>query len=82
MDRPSIRQTINKETLTLNDKLEHKRLNKTSTEHSIQKAKNTRASAEDIRYAYSIPGSGRSPVRGHGNPLQYSCLENPTDRGA
>ena len=38
MDRPSIRQTINKETLTLNDKLEHKRLNKTSTEHSIQKA--------------------------------------------
>ena len=30
----------------------------------------------------SIPGSGRSPGEGHGNPLQYSCLENPTDRGA
>ena len=30
----------------------------------------------------SIPGSGRSPRGGHGNPLQYSCLENPTDRGA
>ena len=30
----------------------------------------------------SIPGLGRSPGRGHGNPLQYSCLENPTDRGA
>ena len=30
----------------------------------------------------SIPGSGRSPGGGHGNPLQYSCLENPTDRGA
>ena len=30
----------------------------------------------------SIPVSGRSPGGGHGNPLQYSCLENPTDRGA
>ena len=31
--------------------------------------------------AGSIPGSGRSPGGGHGNPLQYSCLENPMDRG-
>ena len=30
----------------------------------------------------SIPGSGRSPVGGNGNPLQYSCLGNPVDRGA
>ena len=30
----------------------------------------------------SIPGSGRPPGEGHDNPLQYSCLENPTDRGA
>ena len=30
----------------------------------------------------SVPGSGRSPGGGHGNPLQYSCLENPTDKGA
>ena len=30
----------------------------------------------------SIPGPGRSPGGEHGNPLQYSCLENPTDRGA
>ena len=30
----------------------------------------------------SIPGSGRSPGGGHNNPLQYSCLENPMDRGA
>ena len=30
----------------------------------------------------SIPGSGRSPGKGNGNPLQYSCLENPMDRGA
>ena len=30
----------------------------------------------------SIPGLGRSPGEGHGNPLQYSCLENPMDGGA
>ena len=30
----------------------------------------------------SIPGSGRSPREGNSNPFQYSCLENPTDRGA
>ena len=30
----------------------------------------------------SIPGLGRSPGGGHGNPLQYPCLENPMDRGA
>ena len=37
--------------------------------------------AGDIRDAGSIPGSGRSPGGRHGNPLQYSCLENPIDRG-
>ena len=36
--------------------------------------------AGDIRDAVSIPRSGRSPGGGHGNPLQYSCLENPMDR--
>ena len=36
----------------------------------------------DIRDIGSIPESGKSPGEGHGNPLQYSCLENPTDRGA
>ena len=40
------------------------------------------ASAEAQRDSGSIPGSGRSPGEGHGNPLQYSCLENPTDRRA
>ena len=40
------------------------------------------ATAEDRRDASSIPGSRRSPGGGHGNPLQYSCLENSTDRGA
>ena len=44
--------------------------------------KNPPASAGDIRDASVIPGSGRSPGGGHGNPLQYSCLENPMDRGA
>ena len=36
----------------------------------------------DMRDEGLIPGSGRSPGGGHGNPLQYPCLENPTDRGA
>ena len=36
----------------------------------------------DIKDMGLIPGSGRSPGGGHGNPLQYSCLENPMDRGA
>ena len=36
----------------------------------------------DSRDTGLIPGSGRSPGGGHGNPLQYSCLENPMDRGA
>ena len=44
--------------------------------------KNTLANAGDLRDAGSIPGLGRSPGGGHGNPLQYSCLENPMDRGA
>ena len=43
--------------------------------------KNLPANAGDIRDMGSIPGSGRSPREGHGNPLQYSCLENPMDRG-
>ena len=44
--------------------------------------KNPPASAGDIRDIGSIPGSGWSPGEGHGNPSQYSCLENPMDRGA
>ena len=43
--------------------------------------KNSPASAENIRDMGSIPGWKRSPVGGHDNPLQYSCLENPMDRG-
>ena len=44
--------------------------------------KNLPANAGDARDAGSIPGSGRSPGEGNGNPLQYSCLGNPMDRGA
>ena len=44
--------------------------------------KKLRANVGDIRDAGLIPGSGRSPGRVHGNPLWYSCLENPMDRGA
>ena len=40
------------------------------------------AKAGDIRDAGSVPGSGRSSGGGHGNPLQYSCVENPMDRQA
>ena len=41
--------------------------------------KESACNAEDLGL---IPGSGRSPGGGHGNPFQYSCLENPMDRGA
>ena len=44
--------------------------------------KNPPANAGDIRGVGLIPGLGRSPGGGHGNPLQYSCLGNPVDRGA
>ena len=44
--------------------------------------KNLPANAGDTRDVGLIPGLGRSPGGGHGNPLQYFCLENPRDRGA
>ena len=44
--------------------------------------KNLPANTGDLRDSGSIPGSGRSPGGGYGNPLQYSCLENPMDREA
>ena len=43
--------------------------------------KNLFATVGDLRDMGSFPGSGRSPGGGHSNPLQYSCLENPMDRG-
>ena len=47
-----------------------------------KKKKGPPASSGDIRDTGSISGLGRSPGEGHGNALQYSCLENPMDRGA
>ena len=44
--------------------------------------KNLPANVGNVRDVGSIPGSGRSPGGGHGNPLQYSFLENPMDIGA
>ena len=44
--------------------------------------KNLSADAGNTRDVGSIPGLGRSPGEGNGNPLQYSCLENHMDRGA
>jgi len=44
--------------------------------------KNTPANVGDARDMSLIPESGRSPEIANGNPLQYSCLENPMDRGA
>ena len=44
--------------------------------------KNSPAYAGDIRDVGSLPGLGKSPGEGHGNPLQYSCLKNPMNRRA
>ena len=44
--------------------------------------KNSPTNAGDIRYPGSVPGFRRSPGGGDGNPFQYSCLENPMNRGA
>ena len=44
--------------------------------------KNQPANAGDLRALASVPGLGRCPGEGNGNPLQYSCLENPMDIGA
>ena len=44
--------------------------------------KNPPTNAGDVREVGSIPGLGRSPGEGNGNPLQYSCLENSMDKGA
>ena len=48
----------------------------------VQVVKNVLANAGDARDMGSLPGSGRSPGVGNGNPLQYSCLKNSMDRGA
>ena len=47
-----------------------------------QQVKEFTCNAGDTGDASSIPGSGKSPGEENGNPLQYSCLKNPTERGA
>ena len=59
-----------------------KHVSSSSASQVILVVKNPSAIAGDIWDAGLIPGSGRSPGGGHGNPLKYSCLENPMDRGA
>ena len=46
----------------------------------VQWVKNPPANSGDEGHVSSVPGLGRAPGRGHGNPLQYSCPENPMDR--
>ena len=53
-----------------------------SVSQMVLVVKNQPTNAGDIRYVGSILGFGRSPGGGSGNPFQYSCLENPMDRGA
>ena len=50
--------------------------------HQWLSSKESVCNAGDLEDSGLIPGLGRYPGRGHGNPLQYSCLENPMDRGA
>ena len=56
--------------------------NTVRTSQVVPVIQNPPANAGDKRDAGSIPGLGKCPEGGHGNPLQYSCLENPMDRGA
>ena len=53
-----------------------------STNVGFPSGSEVKASASNAGNPRSIPGSGRSPGEGNGNPLQYSCLENPMDGGA
>ena len=52
-----------------------------ATQAALVVKKNLPANAGNVRDPGSIPGLGRPPGGGHGNPLQFSCLENPMDRG-
>ena len=54
----------------------------THTHTHTHTSDNLPTNAGDVRDLYSIPGSGRSPEGGNGNPIQYSCLENSMDKGA
>ena len=55
--------------------------NKQTNKQTNKQKKHLPANPADLRGASLIPESGRVPEGGHGNPFQYSCLENPMDRG-
>ena len=57
-------------------------MTKTETSLDFPGGSDGKASVYNVGDPSSIPGSGRSPGEGNGNPLQYYCLENPMDRGA
>ena len=59
-----------------------KRLSSSSSRMSFPGGSAVKECARNAGDLGSIPGSGRCPGEGNGNPLQYSCLENPMDRGA
>ena len=66
----------------MNQNKQKNRVVKAALSVVVLAVKNLPANAGDIRNAGLIPGSGISPGGGHGSPFQYSCLENPMDRGA
>ena len=68
--------------IALEKKQENSRKTSTSALLGFPGGSEVKASACNARDLGSIPGSGRFPGKGNGNPLQYSCLENPMDRGA
>ena len=83
--RSSYKATLERETQALPPTLWIKytrALINTAMVKILQVVKNPPAKAGELRDAGLIPGSERSPGGEHGNPLQYSCLENPMDRGA
>jgi len=57
-------------------------MTKTETSLDFSGGSDGKASVYNVGDPCSIPGSGRSPGEGNGNPLQYYCLANPMDRGA
>ena len=63
-------------------KLKDYKLSMVMTSQVVLVVKNISANAGDAGDTGSVPGSGRSPGGGHGNPFQYSCLENSMKRGA
>ena len=61
---------------------EHNDINDSDVTYLHRSGSDGKASAYNVVDLGSIPGAGRSPGEGNGNPPQYSCLENPEDRGA